>query len=296
MMGEVDALVDAVVSRWEEHSLYAETTEEDRRIAERGYAEYYRVCGVPYPGAKFYPSPSAAIMALAEHANHPDMDLEDVADALWPLGAGGRTAPAWPALAELSSEEEHEVPLQAVIDQARCGRWWPMPDGVWASDNPVEVHVDDDGELHNETGPSVRWSDGVEMYHIHGYIMPRYIILDHSTITLEMIEGEGNAEYARILRELYGTSRYLSDIGAEVLDMDVVPTDLLSPAESSTIQRALMRDREGSVFLVSSDGSTERVYCMEVLPFTRTCRQAYDQLRGWSPGDFGKTIVTVIQS
>ena len=48
--------------------------------------------------------------------------------------------------------------------------------------------------------------------------------------------------------------------------------------EEGDILRCLIEDDEKRRFLVGSDGSTERVYYMEVNPECKTCKEAYDFL------------------
>jgi hypothetical protein len=50
--------------------------------------------------------------------------------------------------------------------------------------------------------------------------MPLDAILDHSTLTLERILTESNAEVARVMVSLYGEARFLRDVGAEVVHQD----------------------------------------------------------------------------
>ena len=86
------------------------------------------------------------------------------------------------------------------------------------------------------------------------------------------------------MREVYGDSRYLTDIGAKIVDMDSVATDALSPGANS-IQRALFEDDEGQRFLIGSDGSTSRVYTMQVPETCETCEEAHAALSGLKESD-----------
>ena len=149
------------------------------------------------------------------------------------------------------------------------------------SANPVAIHWDPDEptQLHHASGPAVRYADGWGFRVIHGVRVPAYVVEHPETITLDAIKAEENAEVRRIMRERYGDGRYLTDIGATVIDADTVPTDALAPG-AGAIHRALIEDDEGLRFLVGSDGSTERVYYM---PTDRnnppaTCVAAYEQL------------------
>lgn len=156
----------------------------------------------------------------------------------------------------------------------------------WRVDANVEFVVDlpevarqVDGVYHCETGPAVRYRDGWSIYALHGICVPAHVITNPERITIEEIRTERNVELRRVLRERYGEERYLAATGATLLDVDTVPVDALAPAARS-ITRALIVDEDSRRFLVSSDGSTRRVYHMEVPVTCTTCAEAYVALSG----------------
>jgi hypothetical protein len=73
----------------------------------------------------------------------------------------------------------------------------------------VEVHRDNRGLLHNETGMAIRYSDGWGYYAWHGIIVPEYVVLLPEPIDVEMINNEPNAEVRRVLIERFGLDNYL---------------------------------------------------------------------------------------
>ena len=148
------------------------------------------------------------------------------------------------------------------------------------SEPPLVLTADDQNLPHNDTGPFCRWSDGSQLYSVHNVRLPGWILEQPETITLEGIRSETNAEIKRIMREKYGESRYLRDIGAKVIDLDSVPT--VAGTTEGEIVRALMEDDEGRRFLVGSDGSTDRTYYMEVDAKIATCAEAHQFLSGFS--------------
>ena len=109
----------------------------------------------------------------------------------------------------------------------------------------------------------------------------RSAYLEPQSVRLQDVLDEPNAEVRRILRQLYGEDRFLADTGAELVDVDSAPVDRLIPG-SGTITRALLQGLEGRRFLVASDGSTQRVYYMEVPMWVGTCQEAYEALSGRS--------------
>lgn len=143
------------------------------------------------------------------------------------------------------------------------------------SDRPEILTVDDQGRPHNETGPFCRWRDGISLYAIHGVRMPAWAVLHPEKITVEKIRAEENAEVRRILTERYGIGRYLTDTVAEVVDVDY------EGAQKGAAPRALLKDADGRLWLVGTDGSTGRTYYMEAPEGTPTCAKAHVALCGF---------------
>ena len=146
------------------------------------------------------------------------------------------------------------------------------------SEPPLVLKVDDQNRPHCDNSPFCVWSDGSRLYSVHGVQVPGWIVDNPEDITLASIRAETNAEIKRIMREKFGESRYLREIGARVIDVDAVPVERKEGAPS--IVRALMEDDEGRRFLIGSDGSTPRTYYMEVDPKVETCSEAHTFLCG----------------
>jgi len=282
---------------WYEKSIAVGTTEEQRQIAARGYQAHYGSNDIEWPGeVQFFASPMAACRACARaYAKSEGASYAEAFSEVWGRHMGGRLWPTWPAYIDLAKQGPDKVDpvYDAILDQAECGWWWPTDEGVWASDNPVEYHCDEDRLPHNEHGPAIRWADGEAVYAVHSVIIDGRFIEDRSTITREIIAGERSMEVRRVLRELYGNARWLHDTQAEVLDMDQVPTVPGKPNDYPWIQRALMRDEDGNRWLMTGDGSTEDVYCIPVEKTTATCADGYDALRAHRVR--GKKIRTILE-
>ena len=136
------------------------------------------------------------------------------------------------------------------------------------------INLDDNGRLHSDDGTAIRWRDGVGLYFSHGQKIPGWIIISPEKITVENIQSEKNAEIKRVMIEKYDVSRYLIDIGAEIVDMDSLTLVGSAP-------RALIKDKAGNQWLIGTDGSTARVYHMAVDAQIKTCKQAHEQLCGF---------------
>lgn len=175
--------------------------------------------------------------------------------------------------------------LDGLVTIARSTGWWfPMLDEATGKstvvmvERPCELHLDEQGRMHNFDDFAIKYRSGFGICSVHGVVVPNSVILEKDKLTVEMINAEQNAEIKRVMRMVYGDERWLVDIGAKVVDVDTVPTDAVEG--SGVITRALMEDKEGEKFLVGSDGSTDRVYAMQVPRTVKTCVEAYDALRG----------------
>jgi len=92
-----------------------------------------------------------------------------------------------------------------------CFWWWAFENVVFVSDRPSEIHRDGEGRLHNLHGPSVSFSDGYRVYRVHGVEMSGHLIEDHSLITPEVIDETDNVEVRRVLIDILGVEKYMSD-------------------------------------------------------------------------------------
>ncbi|SEL92520.1 DUF6745 domain-containing protein, partial [Paraburkholderia caballeronis] len=101
-----------------------------------------------------------------------------------------------------------------------CGWVWWHQNILAISDRPAVINRDARGRLHCESGPSIAYRDDWKLYHVHGVLVPADIIEDPTSITVQRIEAETNAEVRRVMIERYDTARYLLDSGARQLQRD----------------------------------------------------------------------------
>ena len=134
------------------------------------------------------------------------------------------------------------------------------------------------GEQHREDGPAI---ERLDYWMWNGVRVPKHAVTAPETITLEDIKTEENTETKRVLRELYGEGRYLQEIAAKIIDRDVAGISQVDCTEERAIPRALVEDDENNRFLVGTDGSTGRVYYMQVPPGCMTCEEAHNALAGF---------------
>lgn len=171
--------------------------------------------------------------------------------------------------------------LEVWGDIANSISWWYVVDETTCimCDRPAEVHWNDSGVLHCETDMAVKFRDGWGLYSYEGVRIPKnksFIITNPEQITVETINSEENAEIKRIMSQQMGINKFLDESGAEVVHMDMVK--VYEEGGEETMPRALVRDKEGRQFLVGTDGSTMRIYYMEVSPETTTCVEAHNSI------------------
>jgi hypothetical protein len=110
---------------------------------------------------------------------------------------------------------------RALQDIARSGGCWLGADTcVVVSERPLAIRRDERGRLHAENAPALIYRDGSVFAFWHGIQMPLDVIVDPSTLTLERILKESNAEVTRVMVSFYGEARFLRDVGAEVVHQD----------------------------------------------------------------------------
>lgn len=126
-----------------------------------------------------------------------------------------------------------------------------------------------------EDGPAIAYDDGYKIWAIRGNLVTEQIVMAPETLTTEQIKSEQNQETKRIMIERYGADKYLSETGATLIDMDVLNFEGSAP-------RSLMMDQEGFKWLIGTDGSTGRVYHMNVPAEAMTCKQAHEMISGLS--------------
>jgi len=150
-------------------------------------------------------------------------------------------------------------------------------DTVFICDRPESI-VMENGVLHNEEGPAVRFTDGREIYAIGGHKVTKQIVMEPRTITVEQISTEENEETKRIMIERFGVSEYLTQTKARIIDRDQLSLEGSAP-------RILIEDDQGFRWLCCSDGSTGRMYILSASKEADTCKEAHEGMCGFSEDD-----------
>jgi len=160
-------------------------------------------------------------------------------------------------------------PLQ---EYAQHGGWWISYDVVAAvSDRPIELHLDDDAQLHSHTRPAILFADGWRHYASHGMEIPAWFVEEPEKITLEKILDQSNIELRRVMLEIFGMDALLKEGKAILVDRDPDP-------HTGTLWRVPMWDED--IWLLEllnstpeSDGSY-KTYVIRVPPNMLSAKQA----------------------
>jgi len=137
---------------------------------------------------------------------------------------------------------------------------------AFLSEFPLEMHIDNEGRYHSETGPGIRYSDGFGLHAWHGTIVPPAVILEPPTV--QAIENEDNVEVRRVLVNKYGEARYLIDSGAQPID----------ESEFGTLYRIDVAGDEALTMIKVTNRTAEpdgsyRTYFLRVPPSVHTARE-----------------------
>ena len=165
--------------------------------------------------------------------------------------------------------------LQPIVELSKRAGWIATyRDVCILQRRHTEIYMEDE-ELHREDGPAVVYADGFKVWAIAGVRVDEQIVMAPESQTLQDIKGEGNEERKRIRIERYGWDRYLTEIGAQVLDQ--------ADNDVEQTKEALMSG-DGMHVLIGACPSTARVYGLEVPTDVQTCAAAQLWLRSSNTG------------
>jgi len=158
-----------------------------------------------------------------------------------------------------------------------CGWYWAYNDICFVAEKPITLSVNDMNILHCEDGPACAYNDGTKIFAYEGVIVTEDIIMHPESITVASINSCDNEEVKRVMVIIYGVNRYIEDLGAKTIDIDMVTIDN-TKSDSDAIPRALIRDKNGNQYFVGTDGSTERTYFMNVSREVNSCAEAHNSI------------------
>lgn len=173
-------------------------------------------------------------------------------------------------------------PLDGLIRMAKASGWWWPFDGIcFVSERPSEIHRDNRGRLHQETGMCIRFPDGWGLYAWNGILVPADVIELDEPISLERIEAEPNVEVRRVLIERFGLDNYLREGKCIKIHHD----------ETGTLYRMDLRGDEPIMVVQVVNSSPEpdgtfKEYFLRVPPNTVRARQGIAWTFGLSEDEY----------
>lgn len=198
----------------------------------------------------------------------------------------------WTVAYDLAGElfESNQSAISSIAVEAFVAGCWFVrwdPKGIIWSPKPV-LQKDSEGRLHCETGPALK-SDAGDLYYIHGVEVPRNVVLNPNSITLQRINRCLNQEVRTILINRYksGIIDYVKDSGGKRVDHDEVHGTLWSMRDPNPV---FWMEREINVLEVVNstpepDG-THKHYFLRVPPNVQTAHEARAWTFRMTPAEF----------
>jgi hypothetical protein len=149
----------------------------------------------------------------------------------------------------------------------------------WLVRKPTVLTRNDRGQLHNEAGMCISWSDGKGLYAINGVTVTEKIVMTPEKLTKKDWLNESNTEVRRIIQECMG-ERFVKAIGAKTIDKgtkaELVEVEL--PNDPDKVAR----------YIHVKDPSTARKYYLRVPPTIDKADEAWCWTLGLEVGDLTK--------
>lgn len=151
---------------------------------------------------------------------------------------------------------------------------------VILADRP-QVHVNEDGNLHNTAGPAVAWADGSKLWFNDGHFMDeggRRIVEQPEQLSTEHIMRIRNEETRRLAIEKFGWDRFIAEADCPVIDrrrndIDNTIEMLVGPPRVETARDEWLRRRQQNRMVLFCR-STGRRYFLGVPGDVNTCEAA----------------------
>ena len=114
--------------------------------------------------------------------------------------------------------------IAGITAYAQCAGWSvPHEHICWVSERHSILLRDEQGRLHNATGPACAFPDGWAIYAWHGTRVPMEWLKKLDALTPETVLKATNLEQRRAGIEMLGWDRMLSKLNARVIDQDADP-------------------------------------------------------------------------
>jgi hypothetical protein len=179
----------------------------------------------------------------------------------------------------------HTLVLDAFVELAGVGCWWPYQEKVVLCRRPTSLRLDGAGRPHAADDPAIAFGDDLRLWAWHGTMVPQRVVdgrvLDHVRIL-----DEPNAELRRIMLERYGLARFRRTARSQKMHQDRWGTLWLVP----------MRRGEPimTVEVVNATPEPDGTFChyeLRVPPNMRTALQAVAWTFGLSAREYAERMM-----
>ncbi len=132
---------------------------------------------------------------------------DSVGDSVWDSVFGQHESP-WLSFYSFFDEvlglREQVSKLDGLLMVSKNAGWFiPHEKVCWISERHNTLHRDEQGRLHNLTGPALTYPDGWSIYSYHGTRVHSWMIENPEKITPEKIKEEKDIEVRSVMREIY---------------------------------------------------------------------------------------------
>ena len=172
---------------------------------------------------------------------------------------------------KIGTEVVDKEKAEAFINWVRRASFIIMnEDTVFVSKNPKELYHEDSA-LSNDSGPAIKFNDGISIWSINGVSVDEQIVMNPETLTIDQINNEPNEEIRRIMIDRYGSSKYLEGMGATITD---------GPIDNwiEGTKEYLFHTSRDEAYLLCVCPSTGKDFYLQVDPSVRTCQEAQAML------------------
>jgi len=291
---EMEARIPVVRDQWIKIGLSTEPA--DRPRAEEGIRKAYKAANLD-PEAihtlAWVDSPLAGVTLAAQWVKAggipeegdpplPDVTNEEIREQLNNCCYGQHSA-GWLSFYDFFNPYLPDIiaPLEGQMEVAKSAHWWwPFEYACIICDRPEVLKRDDEGRLHCEDGPAVKYRDGYSVYAWHGTRIPGWIVEEPEKLDKTNIFGEENQEIRRAMIEKYGFAKFLEDAGAKLIQED-------NRGKLVSITGIDGNDDESLFVIVTDSTHPDQKYALGVPPETKTAAEGVAKSFGFEkPEDY----------
>jgi hypothetical protein len=168
-----------------------------------------------------------------------------------------------------------------------CGFYWTLDDVCFASEHPSEIHLDNEGRLHCETGMSIRYAGtGWGLFHWHGTQVPGEWILQRHKLTPAIALKQSNIEQRRAACEILGWANIIRELNAKTIDCDGDP-------EIGDLVEVRLPDLSAPARFLRVRCGTGREFAIGIPPHITKALDAQAWMIGLEPHEFIRPEVRV---